>query len=360
MKNKILSVFATFFLLTLCAAWCNPSGENSTVSFLGPEGTYTEEATLNFFGGNANLTAKKTVDAAIADVVSGSSDFAVIPQENTIGGAVTNYVDALIRSKDVFVVGEIMLPISQTLMGVSGATLEAITTVCSHAQGLSQSETWRKEHLPNARTLEMPSTAAAARYVSEQKDTSIAAVASSGAARLYGLTILAENVQISTANKTRFYVLSKKENLRPSLKNAVIVLEREVGEIPLAIGKIHKSGLEIVSLHDRPQGSHIGRYYFVIEVKNSKGITKKQISLLKRFENARFYGCFDVKEKDPATAGIDYMALVNKTHPLPDGWEGKLATVHVTNTVGDDVEVEKKPTMPTSNSKPRSKKKAFL
>ena len=129
------------------------------VSYLGPAGTYTEEAAQFFFQGGEALNPKETVNDAIADLLSGEADYAVIPQENTVGGAVVNYVDALIRAEDTFVVGEVVLPISQTLMGVPGATLDDIQTVCSHAQGLTQSAQWRSEHLPDASTEEMASTA---------------------------------------------------------------------------------------------------------------------------------------------------------------------------------------------------------
>ena len=87
-------------------------------------------------------------------MLRGEADYAVIPQENTIGGAVTNYVDALIRQEDVYVVGEVVLPISQTLMGLPGTELSDIRTVCSHAQGIAQSAAWRSEHLPDAVTEE--------------------------------------------------------------------------------------------------------------------------------------------------------------------------------------------------------------
>ncbi|MCR5121991.1 MAG: hypothetical protein K6B74_06185, partial [Ruminococcus sp.] len=87
--------------------------EKASVSYLGPAGTYTEEATKLFFGEGAELFPQGTVDEAISELNGGKADYAVIPQENTIGGAVTNYVDALIGQEDVYVVGEVVLPISQ-------------------------------------------------------------------------------------------------------------------------------------------------------------------------------------------------------------------------------------------------------
>ena len=270
---------------------------DATVSYLGPAGTYTEEAAMFFFPEAKAMMPKGTVDEAIADVMNGTADYAVIPQENTLGGAVTNYVDALIKQNDAYVIGEVILPISQTLMGVPGAKIEDIKTVCSHAQGIKQSETWRKEHLPDAVTEEKASTAAAAEYVSEQQDKSIAAIAAPGAAALYGLDVLAENVQITDANKTRFYVLSAKEPQGEEFPRAVFVATCKASRIDDIIVEIHDSGVELVTLHDRPEGSELGSYFYVIEVENEGGITQEQLDRISKFEEVRLVGKFRSVEK---------------------------------------------------------------
>ena len=269
------------------------------VSYLGPAGTYTEEAAQFWFREGETLDPKKTVNDAVMDVLSGDADFAVIPQENTLGGAVVNYVDTLIAAEDACVVGEVVLPISQTLMGVPGATIEDVKTVCSHAQGLTQSAAWRSEYLPDAEAVEMSSTAAAASFVAEQGDKSIAAIAAPGAAPLYGLEVLARNVQITDLNRTRFYVLSARPLEADGLARAVFVATCEGSQIDDIIGEIHNTGLEIVSLHDRPEGSRLGRYHYVIEVENEAGITDVQIETVSAMEGLRFAGRFQAVEKDP-------------------------------------------------------------
>ena len=279
------------------------SGESSiliadaSVSYLGPAGTYTEEAAMFFFPEAKTMMPKGTVDEAIADVMNGTADYAVIPQENTLGGAVTNYVDALIKQNNAFVIGEVILPISQTLMGVPGAAIEDIKTVCSHAQGIKQSEIWRKEHLPDAVTEEKASTAAAAEYVAEQQDKSIAAIAAPGAAALYGLDVLAENVQITDANKTRFYVLSAKEPQGEEFPRAVFVATCKASRIDDIIVEIHDSGVELVTLHDRPEGSELGSYFYVIEVESEGGITQEQLDRISNLEEVRLVGKFRSVEK---------------------------------------------------------------
>ena len=267
------------------------------VSYLGPAGTYTEEAAQFWFPAEAALNPRDTVNDAIADVLAGEADFAVIPQENTVGGAVVNYVDALIAAEDAFVVGEVVLPISQTLMGVPGAKLEDIATVCSHAQGLAQSAQWRSEHLPEAEAVEMASTAAAASYVAETGDPTVAAVAAPGAASLYGLEVLATDVQITGANKTRFYVLALTPLEAEGLTRAVFVATCDASEIDDIIVRLHDVGLELVALHDRPEGSRLGRYHYVIEAENPSGVTPEQVEAARALPGVRFAGCFDAAEK---------------------------------------------------------------
>ena len=266
------------------------------VSYLGPAGTYTEEA-AHFFFSEGDFRPKETVPDAIAEVINKEADYAVIPQENTIGGAVTNYIDALIAEKDIYVVGEVIIPISQTLMGLPGTSIDDIQTVCSHAQGIAQSAEWRKEYLPDALTQEMASTAAAASYVAETGDKTIAAIAAPGAADLYGLSILAENVQITDTNKTRFYVLSSSRLTDEGQTNAVFTVSCEASRIDDIIVEIHDAGLEFVTIHDRPEGSYLGSYNYIIEVEDEAGLSGDVISELENIKELYCLGCFCVLEK---------------------------------------------------------------
>ena len=304
-KNRLI-------VLLLCALWAmmnltgftlaEGSAESSKavkVVYLGPEGTYTEEAAQFWFRNGEVLIPRTTVNDAVEDMLTGTADFAVIPQENTLGGAVVNYVDALIAAEEAYVVGEVVLPISQTLMGVPGAALSDIKTVCSHAQGLTQSAAWRAEYLPEAEAVEMSSTAAAASHVADLGDKTVAAIAAPGAAKLYGLEVLAENVQITDANRTRFYVLSGQPLEADGLTHAVFVATCEGSRIDDILIALHNVGLEPVSLHDRPEGSSLGKYHYVIEAECETGITNTQVQVVSALEGMRFAGCFNTAEKRP-------------------------------------------------------------
>lgn len=290
--KRIMMLTAACGLLLCLAAGTGSAGERETgrISYLGPEGTYTQEAAQQFFGRGAEMNPRATVNEAVADVLTGEADYAVIPQENTLGGAVVGYVDALIGAEDAYVVGEVILPISQTLMGIPGASISGIKTVYSHPQGLTQSEQWRRENLPGAGAEEAASTAAAASYVAEQQDPELAAIAAPGAAELYGLEVLAENVQITDANRTRFYVLAaepKEEGTR-----AVFVATCDGSRIDDIILGLREAGLEMVCLHDRPEGSRLGSYHFVLETEDEDGISREQVETVLSFGNVRFAGCF--------------------------------------------------------------------
>lgn len=269
--------------------------EAPRVSYLGPAGTYTEEAARFFFPQAAALRPEATVDEAMEAVAAGEADCAVIPQENTLGGAVTNYVDALLDREDLYVVGEVILPISQTLMGVPGASLEDVKLVCSHAQGLTQSAQWRAENLPDAETREMDSTAAAASYVAETGDKTVAAVAAPGAAERYGLSVLAENVQITDANKTRFYVLAPAP--LEGGTHGVFAADCEASRLDDIIVALHDAGLELVTLHDRPAGTRLGAYRYLIEAEGTPAVTADHLKAAEEFPEVRFLGSFSVAEK---------------------------------------------------------------
>lgn len=316
-QRKIMSVVLVIAFLCMTAAACgktdkrdaNVSDSDDTatkkvvfssdtrIAYLGPAGTYTEEATQFFFANTGVMKPEQTVDLVIEALTEGTADYAVIPQENTVGGAVTNYVDALLNQTDVCVVGEVILPISQTLMGIHGASLSDIKIICSHAQGIAQSEQWRKQNLPDAEVKEMSSTAAAAEYVAQQKDKTVAAVAAPGAASLYGLEVLARDVQITDANKTRFYVLSRSDSF-VSGSRAVFAAVCDADRIDDIIVDIHNSGLELVTIHDRPEGSKLGRYRYIIEVMAKNDISDEQIAKIEIAQEVRCLGRFDTVEKN--------------------------------------------------------------
>lgn len=267
--------------------------DKAVVSYLGPEGTYTEAACGTFFEKKGSYVPYETVDEAVQALCDGKSSYAVIPQENTIGGAVTDYIDTLISHPEVSVVGEVELPIDQNLLTLKGADLSGIKTVYSHKQGIAQGKEWLEENLPDAEVIEVSSTAEGAKMVAEGDDPSCAAIASSGAAEVYGLEILAPNIQNNDKNKTRFYVLSAKEAGTADAERLVFTVTGSAEELPELMDKIENEGIKLVTIHDRPQKTELGDYHYLIECEDMTYDDYTKLSGSSDFE-FRYLGSFDV------------------------------------------------------------------
>lgn len=270
------------------------NADTAKVSYLGPEGTYTQEACGVFFDGKGSYVPYETVGDAVDALISGDSGFAVIPQENTIGGAVTDYVDILIADTTVSVVGEVELPINQNLLVLPETEVSDIKTVYSHKQGIAQGKEWLEANLPNAEVIEVSSTAEGAKMVSESGDHSCAAIASAACADVYGLEVLAAAIQNNDSNKTRFYVLSMQEPATAKAERTAFIAEGSADDLPELMSAIDAQGITLVTIHDRPNKTELGEYQYVIECADCSYV--KYIKLTESTElKMRFLGCFDVK-----------------------------------------------------------------
>jgi len=262
----------------------------TTVAYLGPAGTYTEEAAKLFFGDNDTLLPQATVADALALVADGTVAYAVVPQENTLGGPVTEYIDAFLAADGVSVVGEVVLPIRQTLMGLPGTDLSQVKRVLSHKQGLAQSAAWLDRNLPDATREEAASTAAAAQEVAGGDDPTTVAIAAPGAAELYQLEVLQDNVSQSQANKTRFYVVSTQANELPGYECAVFTVSVAAADLPGVLDAACADGTQLVCVHVRPEGSALGTYRYVIELSREAGFTEDEIARLSTDVGLQYLG----------------------------------------------------------------------
>ena len=300
---NFLTIFLSFMiLLSGCGERKTVSDEkaeinipkNAVISYLGPEGTYTEEAAKQFFGTDSDTRPQTTVADAVDMLLDGNCDYAVIPQENTIGGPVYDYLDEFLAHKELSVVGEIELPIRQALLAKEGASLENIRTVYSHKQGITQGADWLKNNLPSAEVIEVSSTAEGAKMVSKSDSGNYAAIASLGAAKVYGLSVLAENIQMNEDNKTRFYVLSTDTPSKKASDRIVFTACGEAAELPELLCKTEQLGLTPLYIHDRPEKTVMGRYVWLIECEGGGFNEFTEISNGSELE-LQYRGAFSVK-----------------------------------------------------------------
>jgi len=185
---------------------CLAQQEPLKVAFLGPEGTFTQTALLNHFGHSVRALPLGSIDEVFHEVESASADFGVVPIENSTEGTVNHTLDRFLTSP-LRICGEVELRVRHHLMGRMRA-LSRIVRVCSHPQSLAQCREWLQEHLPGIEQVAVASNAEGARRARDEQGS--AAIAGETAAEVYGLEVLAAEIEDRADNTTRFLVLGRK------------------------------------------------------------------------------------------------------------------------------------------------------
>src|SRR6202789_323373 len=185
---------------------CLAQQEPLKVAFLGPEGTFTQTAVLTHFGHSVRALPLASIDEVFHEVEAASADFGVVPIENSTEGTVNHTLDRFLLSP-LTICGEVELRIHHNLMGLMNS-LERIARVCSHQQSLAQCRSWLQDHLPDVERVAVASNAEAARRARDEEGT--AAIAGQTAAEVYGLEVLATDIEDRPDNTTRFLVLGRK------------------------------------------------------------------------------------------------------------------------------------------------------
>ncbi|MDE6590499.1 MAG: chorismate mutase, partial [Oscillospiraceae bacterium] len=235
------------------------------VVYQGVPGAYSEQACLNFFGGDVSTTGLEQFEDCFLALREGRADYAVLPIENSSTGAIRQIYD-LLTQYECYMVGETTVKVEHCLMAPKGATLDTITHVYSHEQGLFQCERYLNAH-PDWKQVPQADTAGSAQMVADSGDITKAAICSARAAELYGLEILARAINHNTQNTTRFVVVSPRLELRPGADkiSTLFVLPHEAGSLHevLTVFAIH--GLNIVKLESRPLPERSWQYMFFLE-----------------------------------------------------------------------------------------------
>ena len=202
-------------------------------------------------------------------MAQGGADYGVVPIENSSTGAIRQVYELLGRY-ECYIVGENTVKVEHCLMAPHGATLDTITHVYSHEQGLFQCEPFLARH-PGWVGVAHGDTAGSAQYVAQTGDITKAAICSSRAAELYGLEILARGVNYNSNNTTRFVVVSPVMELREGADkiSAVLSLPDEVGSLHEVLTIFAVYGLNLVKLESRPLPGRSWEYLFFLEFDGS-------------------------------------------------------------------------------------------
>jgi prephenate dehydratase len=244
---------------------------NTRWSYLGPMGTFTEQAALDLAGRrpdeDVQLVAATSVSAALAAVRSGESDAACVPLENSVEGAVPLTHDELTHGQPLLITAEAYVEVTFQLLGRPGSTLADVRTVGSHPHGLAQVRDWLARELPHAGTVVTDSTASAAAAVAD--GTLDAAAAAPVAGRRYGLAVLADDIGFTRDAITRFVLLRRPTappaptgNDRTSM---VLWVANEPGTLLGLMNEFAARGINLTRLESRPTRTTLEDYVFVVD-----------------------------------------------------------------------------------------------
>jgi chorismate mutase/prephenate dehydratase len=234
------------------------------VAYLGPEGTFTQEASIKHFGHAAVCVPQATIDTVYAEVESGECNYGVVPVENSTEGMVSHTLDNFMDSP-LKISGEVEIRISHHLLTAPGTDEGDIVRICAHQQALAQCRNWLDRHYPNIEREPVSSNGEAARMAAVTPG--LAAVAGEMAAELYQLQTVSSHIEDYQDNTTRFLIIGREE-VPPSGqdKTSIIVSSRnKPGALFSLLDPFRRGGVSLTRIDTRPSRTEKWAYVFFIE-----------------------------------------------------------------------------------------------
>jgi len=243
---------------------CRALEETIRVAYLGPEGTFSEQALLRQFGSTIESLPCATIDEVFRAVETGATRYAVAPVENSAEGAVGRTLDLLLSTPKQ-ICAEVVLRVHHHAMA-RGGTLDGVHRVYSHAQSFAQCDRWLARNLPNAERVPVSSNAEAARRAAGEDG--VCAIGPEIAAQRYGLSVVAANIEDEPNNRTRFIVLGD-EAPAPSGRDGtslVMSAPNRPGAVHALLTPFAKHGVSMSRLESRPMRIGKWEYYFFVDL----------------------------------------------------------------------------------------------
>jgi chorismate mutase / prephenate dehydratase len=274
---------------------CLAQQEPLKVAFLGPEGTHTQTAVYSHFGHSVRALPLPSIDEVFHEVEAGAADFGVVPIENSTEGTVNNTLDRFLTSP-LKICGEVELRIHQSLMG-SMSALDRIKRICSHPQSLAQCRAWLDEHLPDVERVPVSSNAEGARRARDEDGT--AAIAGQTAAEIYGLGILAAEIEDRPDNTTRFFVVGRKLFSASGQDRTTLLVSishtETAGTLFRLLEPLAKHKINMTRIESRPSHRRKWDYVFFLDIDGhaeEKHVAKALEALKKRSSLFRVLGSY--------------------------------------------------------------------
>lgn len=237
------------------------------LGYLGPSGTFSHQAALDWSDGREDTVEFKTINAAIRAVDEGEIDRAIVPIENSIEGAVNVTLDMLAFDVKLYITGEYVLKISQNLLAAPGTSADKIKTISSHPQAVGQCTRLLNSKYSHAEIEYADSTAAAAKKAAA--DSSFACIGSKALADIYGLKIIESDCGDDKSNSTRFVIIEKKPSVTVTDRDKssiAFTLDNKPGSLYDALELFKDSGINMTKIESRPVKTHLGTYVFFIDI----------------------------------------------------------------------------------------------
>ncbi len=251
-------------IMSACRALETPT----RVAYLGPAGTFSEEAALGFFGSSLVRVPCASIDEVMHATTAGAADFGVVPVENSTEGVVARSLD-LFLTTPLFIIGETSLIVRHNLLRREDS-LAGIEAICAHPQALAQCHRWLSHHLPDVERRPVASNAEGARMAGQ--DSRLAAIASQRAAGEYGLHVVSPAIQDDPHNRTRFAIVTHPSR-HPSPKasghdctSLVVSVTNRPGAVHDMLVPLKNHGVSMTRFESRPARSGQWEYYFYIDV----------------------------------------------------------------------------------------------
>lgn len=268
---------------------CRSLERRVSVAYLGPEGTYSEQAVWAHFGRNVHAVPEAAFEDALRSAETGARDFCVLPIENTTEGSVARTLDLLLTT-GLSISGEVSLPIHHLLL-TQATDLSNVREVVAHPQALAQCRAWLQAHLPGVLQTPVSSNAEGARQATLRPE--VAAIAGEAACERYGLPALARHIQDDPSNRTRFVVLGQ---LQPGPSghdrtSLILALPNQPGAVYRMLEPLARHGVSMSRFESRPARTGRWEYYFFVDVLGHRSDPALQGALAELEAHTSFFRC---------------------------------------------------------------------
>lgn len=266
---------------------CRALERRVVVAFLGPVGTFSEQAVYQQFGHAIQALPCVSIDEVFRATEAGTADFGVVPIENSSEGAINRTLDLLLQTS-LAISGELAIPVQHSLMSKSG-NMAGITRICAHSQALAQCQAWLNQHYPHIERHAVASNAEAARMASG--DASVAAIASEIAGQQYNLGVVSAHIQDDPHNRTRFAVIGRLRTT-PSGKDQtslVLAVPNKAGAVYNLLAPLSRHGVSMTRFESRPARTGNWEYYFYVDVEGHVMDEKVAAAMAELNDNAAFF-----------------------------------------------------------------------